>query len=75
MVAGRRVVSVERTAKRFKARAVVFALMFFGGAGVLVAHGGRVNPDPRWVTLGVLSMAVGALGLVLTRVGIWWHHS
>ena len=76
VVAGRRVQTVEQTAKTFKAWrlagniiAVVGTLILLMGCTVM-----RESGETAGVWLGVSIIGIGVLTDVAARVVAWWHH-
>ena len=73
LVSGRRVQTVERTAKRYKGLIVLFTLILCVAVVWIVAS---VSASPKG-ELAVAPIVIGILalgGFILTRVVAWWHH-
>jgi hypothetical protein len=66
MSAVRQVQTIEQTGKRWKLGILIFAIMFC--VGLFAAIGGA-PPGASGTT-----MAIGAIGYVLVKIGAWWNH-
>ena len=75
VVAGRQVVTIERTAKRYKGWLALFTLLFLACAVMVVAAANDAGANSGMLILGILGLLVGGLGALLTRLVIWWHHA
>jgi hypothetical protein len=69
---------IERTAKRWKAMMALALLVFIAGTALaawLLLRSPRAlaHPSPAaWAALGAATL--GLAGLLLARLGAWWHH-
>jgi len=72
IVAGRRVRTVERTAKTYKAWMLVGCLATL--AGLAGSLGGGLSGKADFVLIGVLVVALGLAVSLWARLAAWWHH-
>ena len=75
VVAGRQVVTIERTAKRYKGWLALFTLIFLACAIVIVVSANQAGAESGTLILAILGALVGGVGGLLTRLMIWWHHA
>lgn len=73
VVAGRQVVAVEQTAKRYKGRLLVYGLFLIVGV-VLAILAGKERIPMGWLPGGIVMAFVGGIGTLATKAAIWWHH-
>jgi len=69
------VLTIERTAKRYKGWVALFTLLFLACAVVIVASANKAGAESGALILGILGAIVGGIGGLLTRLVIWWHHA
>ena len=70
---GGQVVTVEKTAKRFKLAKLLSALMMI--VGIILAIVNNDTPDSSGFIIGVILIPLGLVWRILTGIRIWWHHS
>ncbi len=72
----RQVVTIQKTGKRLKGRLVIsFLLVLVGAIMAGVSWPSDSEPSVPTFAIGILLVVIGALGYLLTRIAIWWHHA